>query len=305
MSERRRSRGGGHAGHARDGAAHAIAPDALAHPAQPRPPHRAAAARGRRRHPRRRHARARGDRHRLPQPRGPRLSSPPPAAASTASPSAWTAPSSWSRCAKAPRQFDITPRNPARRVTMGGGHMCFVNVSSPPNAMDLDRGRRVGNMEDFKNFMRLTQYFNCIHVAGGYPVEPVDIHASRPPPRLPLREAHPHRQGRPRLQPRRRAGRGRDRDGPHRLRPRRRPSSRASPASSPTSTPPRPLKHDFPDARRRHALRPPRPAGHRHPLHAGRRHGPGHHGRRRRPLDRRGAGRHRPPAGHPPRRRPA
>ena len=56
--------------------------------------------------------------------------------------------------------------------------MCFVNVSSPPNAMDLDSGRRVGNMEDFKNFMRLTQYFNCIHVAGGYPVEPVDIHAS-------------------------------------------------------------------------------------------------------------------------------
>ncbi len=79
---------------------------------------------------------------------------------------------------KAPRQFDITPRNPERRVTMGGGHMCFVNVSSPPNAMDLDGGRRVGNMEDFKNFIRLTQYFNCIHVAGGYPVEPVDVHAS-------------------------------------------------------------------------------------------------------------------------------
>ncbi len=61
---------------------------------------------------------------------------------------------------------------------MGGGHMCFVNVSSPPNCMDLDRGRRVGNFEDFQNFIRLTQYFNCIHVAGGYPVEPVDIHAS-------------------------------------------------------------------------------------------------------------------------------
>jgi trimethylamine--corrinoid protein Co-methyltransferase len=80
--------------------------------------------------------------------------------------------------AKAPRQFDMTPRNPERRVTMGGRHMCFVNVSSPPNAMDMDRGRRVGNMEDFRNFMRLTQYFNCIHVAGGYPVEPVDVHAS-------------------------------------------------------------------------------------------------------------------------------
>ena len=44
--------------------------------------------------------------------------------------------------------------------------------------MDLDRGRRVGNLEDFRDLIRLTQYFNCIHVAGGYPVEPVDIHAS-------------------------------------------------------------------------------------------------------------------------------
>ena len=26
--------------------------------------------------------------------------------------------------------------------------------------------------------MRLTQYFNCIHFAGGYPVEPMDIHPS-------------------------------------------------------------------------------------------------------------------------------
>ncbi|HRW13694.1 trimethylamine methyltransferase family protein [Amaricoccus sp.] len=80
--------------------------------------------------------------------------------------------------ALAPRQFDITPRNPARKVTLGGGHMAFVNVSSPPNCMDLDRGRRVGDIESFRDLIKLTQYFNCIHVAGGYPVEPVDIHAS-------------------------------------------------------------------------------------------------------------------------------
>ncbi len=78
----------------------------------------------------------------------------------------------------APRQFDITPRNPAHKITIGGKHMVFVNVSSPPNAMDLDRGRRVGDFNSFKDFMKLTQYFNCIHVAGGYPVEPVDIHPS-------------------------------------------------------------------------------------------------------------------------------
>ena len=56
--------------------------------------------------------------------------------------------------------------------------MLFVNVSSPPNAMDLDRGRRPGDAENFRDFLKLTQYFNCIHLAGGYPVEPVDIHAS-------------------------------------------------------------------------------------------------------------------------------
>ena len=78
----------------------------------------------------------------------------------------------------APESFTITPRNPDREVTMGGKHMLFVNVSSPPNAWDLERGKRSGDFETFKEFMKLTQYFNCIHIAGGYPVEPVDVHAS-------------------------------------------------------------------------------------------------------------------------------
>jgi trimethylamine--corrinoid protein Co-methyltransferase len=79
---------------------------------------------------------------------------------------------------KAPSTFEITPRNPARKVTVGCDTMIFVNVSSPPNAMDLDRGRRVGTRDSFRDLMKLTQYFNCIHLAGGYPVEPIDIHAS-------------------------------------------------------------------------------------------------------------------------------
>jgi trimethylamine--corrinoid protein Co-methyltransferase len=80
--------------------------------------------------------------------------------------------------AKAPTEFEIIPRNPEKSVKIGGRNMAFVNVSSPPNVMDLDRGRRVGDFESFKDLMKLTQYFNCIHLAGGYPVEPVDIHAS-------------------------------------------------------------------------------------------------------------------------------
>jgi trimethylamine--corrinoid protein Co-methyltransferase len=80
--------------------------------------------------------------------------------------------------ARAPETFTITPRNPERELIMGGKHMLFVNVSSPPNAWDMERGKRSGDFETFREFMKLTQYFNCIHIAGGYPVEPVDIHAS-------------------------------------------------------------------------------------------------------------------------------
>ncbi len=78
----------------------------------------------------------------------------------------------------APAQFTITPRNPAREIVMGGRHMVFVNVSSPPNSWDLERGKRPGDFATYRDFIRLTQYFNCIHVSGGYPVEPVDIHPS-------------------------------------------------------------------------------------------------------------------------------
>jgi trimethylamine---corrinoid protein Co-methyltransferase len=80
--------------------------------------------------------------------------------------------------ARAPSTFTITPRNPDREIIMGGKHMVFVNVSSPPNAWDMERGKRSGDFETFREFMKLTQYFNCIHIAGGYPVEPIDIHPS-------------------------------------------------------------------------------------------------------------------------------
>ena len=81
--------------------------------------------------------------------------------------------------AKAPGEFTITPRNPDRAIPLGGNHLLFGNVSSPPNYWDMALGRKVpGNREMCANLLKLTQYFNCIHFAGGYPVEPVDIHAS-------------------------------------------------------------------------------------------------------------------------------
>ena len=80
---------------------------------------------------------------------------------------------------KAPSEVTLTPRNPDRKITMGGNHLTFGNVSSPPNYWDMEIGTKVpGNREMCRNLLKLTQYFNCIHFAGGYPVEPVDIHAS-------------------------------------------------------------------------------------------------------------------------------
>ena len=79
---------------------------------------------------------------------------------------------------KAPEQFTITPRNDAKKIILGGKHMAFGNVSSPPNSWDLKRGKRSGTWESYLEFIKLTQFFNCIHFAGGYPVEPIDIHAS-------------------------------------------------------------------------------------------------------------------------------
>jgi trimethylamine--corrinoid protein Co-methyltransferase len=78
----------------------------------------------------------------------------------------------------APETFTLTPRNPERELIMGGKYMLFGNVSSPPNSWDLERGKRPGTMESFREFIKLTQYFNCIHFAGGYPVEPIDVHPS-------------------------------------------------------------------------------------------------------------------------------
>jgi trimethylamine--corrinoid protein Co-methyltransferase len=78
----------------------------------------------------------------------------------------------------APSEFSITPRNPDRTITFGGRNLLFGNVSSPPNFWDLKGGKRSGSMDGYRDLIKLTQFFNCIHFAGGYPVEPIDIHAS-------------------------------------------------------------------------------------------------------------------------------
>ncbi|PWJ20424.1 trimethylamine methyltransferase family protein [Jannaschia seohaensis] len=79
---------------------------------------------------------------------------------------------------RAPASFTLTPRNPAHALRVGEGYMAFGNVSSPPNYWDIHTRKQSGSMLRFRDLMKLTQHFNCIHFAGGYPVEPIEIHAS-------------------------------------------------------------------------------------------------------------------------------
>ena len=81
--------------------------------------------------------------------------------------------------AKAPSQWTLTPRNSDRELIVGGPYMLFGAVSSPPSYWDMKTGTKVpGTRETCANLIKLSQYFNCIHFVGGYPVEPVDLHAS-------------------------------------------------------------------------------------------------------------------------------
>ncbi len=80
--------------------------------------------------------------------------------------------------ARAPSSFTITPRNPDHAITIGDGMAAFGTVASAPNVSDLAGGRRTGNHADYQTLLKLAQSFNCIHFVSGYPVEPVDLHAS-------------------------------------------------------------------------------------------------------------------------------
>jgi trimethylamine--corrinoid protein Co-methyltransferase len=77
-----------------------------------------------------------------------------------------------------PSEFTFHARNPENSQRIGGNNITFGTVASPPNASDMDGGRRTGNYQDYRNFLKLGQYFNCIGFLSGYPVEPIDIHAS-------------------------------------------------------------------------------------------------------------------------------
>lgn len=77
-----------------------------------------------------------------------------------------------------PKQFTLHARNPAHDLIIGGDYLSFFMMASAPNASCLEKGRRTGNQQDFQNFLKLSQMHNVLHGNGGYPCEPVDVHAS-------------------------------------------------------------------------------------------------------------------------------
>jgi trimethylamine---corrinoid protein Co-methyltransferase len=77
-----------------------------------------------------------------------------------------------------PAEFTFHARNPERNIRIGGKWIAFAPVGGPPNCSDLDRGRRPGTLEDCGNFVKLSQFFNTVHTAGGASVDALDVHSS-------------------------------------------------------------------------------------------------------------------------------
>lgn len=75
----------------------------------------------------------------------------------------------------APAEFTQHARNPAHSVRIGGKNVVFSPAYGSPFVMDLDKGRRFGTLEDFRNFIMLAQGSPNFHHSGGTICEPTDI----------------------------------------------------------------------------------------------------------------------------------
>lgn len=77
--------------------------------------------------------------------------------------------------AHAPEQFVLHARNPARHLHVGGNVVNFGPVNGAPNISDLESGRRYGDLEAFRNILKITHTLGILHWQGGIVVEPVDV----------------------------------------------------------------------------------------------------------------------------------
>src|ERR1700741_2317971 len=77
--------------------------------------------------------------------------------------------------ASAPRIFTQHARNPERTVQIGDPYTVLAPNYGSPFVRDLDKGRRYGTIEDFRNFVKLAYMAPAIHHSGGTVCEPVDV----------------------------------------------------------------------------------------------------------------------------------
>lgn len=75
----------------------------------------------------------------------------------------------------APERFTQLARNPENTVEIGTDSVVFAPSYGSPFVMDLDRGRRYGTIEDFRNFIKLAQSSPWLHHSGGTICEPTDV----------------------------------------------------------------------------------------------------------------------------------
>jgi trimethylamine--corrinoid protein Co-methyltransferase len=80
--------------------------------------------------------------------------------------------------ATVPSEFTLHSWNPARNVRVGGDWITVGTVASTPHYVGLDGVRRAGDREGFRDLLKLAQMLDVIHYVPGYPVEPIDLHAS-------------------------------------------------------------------------------------------------------------------------------
>jgi trimethylamine--corrinoid protein Co-methyltransferase len=74
-----------------------------------------------------------------------------------------------------PSEYTQHARNPARSVHIGGKSTVFAPVYGSPFVTDIDKGRRYGTIEDFRNFVKMAYVSPHMHHSGGTVCEPVDL----------------------------------------------------------------------------------------------------------------------------------
>jgi trimethylamine--corrinoid protein Co-methyltransferase len=73
-----------------------------------------------------------------------------------------------------PPEIELVARNPSRSCRVGGRHVVFAPVAGPPSVSSLQHGKHTGSLEHFRDFVRLAQAFDVMHVLGQM-VEPQDV----------------------------------------------------------------------------------------------------------------------------------